>query len=293
MVITGSRPNMRYIKKSKRTVEASGIEVMFSPGLLRCIRDGVVNFKDGEFMEPEVRAEELRWALRVNPDLIICATGGYGNARIIPLLDFREIKDANIPVMGFSDCTSLVNLWACLGVPAYIGPCFEEYEFIIPALKFIEKSNSILIASPLLKFLNFEEDILRLNGLLGGNLTSFTALTGIREFTELLPKIDAFIFEDIYPDYGKKGAIYAFESTLDIVEASGCLKKVVLFGSISGVRSLTTLISKRIRTKAVLRLPFGHYSFKSFMPILVGRETEVEICKKEKTVKIFRKGEKL
>lgn len=288
MVITGSRPNMRYIKKSKRTVEASGIEVMFSPGLLRCIRDGVVNFKDGEFREPEVRAEELRWALRVNPDLIICATGGYGNARIIPLLDFREIKDANIPVMGFSDCTSLVNLWASLGVPAYIGPCFEESETLLTAIRAINEQSFPVLSSRIMNFIKFSHEFITLKGLFGGNLTSFSALSGIPEVFKIINSAGAFIFEDIYNEYGRKGSLYAFESTLDIIEVAGLFNKTILWGTVTGVPDLISVIKKRTKTCAVVHVPFGHHSDRSTLPIPVGFRTEVVI--EGKNIRIYTKG---
>lgn len=54
------------------------------------------------------RAEELMHFFR-NPDIdaIICARGGYGSIRILPLLDFEEIASARKLLMGYSDITAL------------------------------------------------------------------------------------------------------------------------------------------------------------------------------------------
>lgn len=78
----------------------------------------------------ERRAQELMDLIR-NPgiDGIICARGGYGCQRILPLLDPEVIRSEAKPLVGYSDVTALLS-WQerCAGLVGLHGPMLERSE---------------------------------------------------------------------------------------------------------------------------------------------------------------------
>jgi len=56
-------------------------------------------------------------------DGVICARGGYGVMRILPMLDFSVIRDARKAIMGFSDITALlIAAYQLSGLVTFHGP---------------------------------------------------------------------------------------------------------------------------------------------------------------------------
>lgn len=88
------------------------------------------------------RAKELmRFFKDDKVDAIFCARGGHGSMRLLPLLDFEQIRRSRKLFVGFSDITALQ--WACYakaGLPSWsagmvatdmaaqpVNPKFEEH----------------------------------------------------------------------------------------------------------------------------------------------------------------------
>ncbi|HXC04976.1 MAG TPA: LD-carboxypeptidase [Bacteroidia bacterium] len=72
----------------------------------------------------ELRANELN-AFFADPEVnaIFCAKGGWGCARLLPMLDFNSIAAHPKILMGFSDITSLlIAIQAKTGLVTYHGP---------------------------------------------------------------------------------------------------------------------------------------------------------------------------
>ncbi|MFN6136212.1 MAG: LD-carboxypeptidase, partial [Bacteroidota bacterium] len=93
-----------------------GVRVKLGKNVSR--RNGYLSAPDqdraSEFMEfiedPEV-------------DAVICARGGYGVMRILPMLDFEAIRQAGKIIMGFSDITALlIAAHQLSGVVTFHGP---------------------------------------------------------------------------------------------------------------------------------------------------------------------------
>lgn len=74
------------------------------------------------------RAKELM-ELVADPrvDAILCARGGYGCDRILPLLDAAAVRAARKPLVGYSDVTALL-LWQrrCAGLMGFHGPMLDR-----------------------------------------------------------------------------------------------------------------------------------------------------------------------
>jgi muramoyltetrapeptide carboxypeptidase len=76
--------------------------------------------------EDAARAADLN-ALIADDDVaaILCARGGYGASRLLPLLDLSPLARRPKPVVGFSDITALHLAWARAGVVSLDGPVME------------------------------------------------------------------------------------------------------------------------------------------------------------------------
>lgn len=70
------------------------------------------------------RAAELN-AMAAEPRVraIFCLRGGYGSARLLPLLDYRAFRRDPKILVGFSDVTALqLALWRKIGLVTFAGP---------------------------------------------------------------------------------------------------------------------------------------------------------------------------
>ena len=73
---------------------------------------------------PALRAAALRAAWRDRSiKAVVGVRGGYGSAQLLPLLDADEIRQARIPVVGYSDLTALLTFVTLhCGLVAFHGP---------------------------------------------------------------------------------------------------------------------------------------------------------------------------
>lgn len=93
-----------------------GLEPVLGPNVNR--RAGYLSAPDQD------RADEFM-AFIDDPsiDAIVCGRGGYGVMRILPMLDYNAIREANKPIMGYSDITSLlIAVHQLSGITTYHGP---------------------------------------------------------------------------------------------------------------------------------------------------------------------------
>lgn len=93
-----------------------GWNVKFGPNVTK--RSGYLSAPDAE------RAHEfMKFVEDPTIDGIICARGGYGVMRILPMLDFSVIRDARKVIMGFSDITALlIAAYQLGGLVTFHGP---------------------------------------------------------------------------------------------------------------------------------------------------------------------------
>jgi muramoyltetrapeptide carboxypeptidase len=101
-------------------LRAAGFEVYQRDDLLAT--DGYLAGDDAR------RAAELMELVNA-PDVdgIICARGGYGCDRILPMLDASAFRKAVKPLVGYSDITALL-LWQyrCAGLMGFHGPMLDH-----------------------------------------------------------------------------------------------------------------------------------------------------------------------
>lgn len=114
-------------------------------------------------------------------DAIMCARGGYGSLRILPLLDYARVAEHPKAVIGFSDVTALLwALYSRCGLIGFHGPLVTTLADAAPA----DRSalwNAVASEGPLR--LRFETAAVIRPGracapVAGGNLTTLCHLLG-------------------------------------------------------------------------------------------------------------------
>ncbi len=116
----GGPVDREQLQAGESLLRAAGFEVYRRDDLFA--RDGYLAGDDAR------RAAELMELVN-NPDIagIICARGGYGCDRILPMLDARAFRQAAKPLVGYSDITALL-LWQhrCAGLMGFHGPMLDH-----------------------------------------------------------------------------------------------------------------------------------------------------------------------
>ena len=121
VVAPSSPPQTRSeIEQATTYFEGRGHEVVFGPNHRRV--HGYLAGTDEE------RAADLQWALsEPGIDMVHALCGGYGVARLHPLVDWEGVGDPRI-VCGFSDITALhLALAAHAGWVSFYGPNFLRF----------------------------------------------------------------------------------------------------------------------------------------------------------------------
>ncbi len=116
LIAPGSYISEDELKDSIENLEKLGYKVIYDERILS--KTGYLAGDD------KARAEELNSMFANSKvDGIICARGGYGCARILPMLDYNLIKNNPKILIGYSDITALLNgIYAETGLITFHGP---------------------------------------------------------------------------------------------------------------------------------------------------------------------------
>lgn len=150
------------------------------------------------------RVNDLHTALSdPQTDLILCARGGYGSARILELIDWELMRARQLPIVGYSDITALhlAMLHRQAGIPIAGPMCLKLYEHRDDSLSVNSLKTALLIDdnSPMLPVPELSVDTVK-NGFADApavavNLTVATSLCGSDFMPDLAGHI--LIVEDI------------------------------------------------------------------------------------------------
>ena len=143
----------------------------------------------------EARAQDIN-AMFADPevDAVFCLRGGYGTPRILPMLDYANIRRNPKVLLGYSDITALLNaIYRRSGVVTFHGPIaaqnFTDYTYAEYSKVLVHGETPVPLATPP-KFegapgrVEKENRITRFAGgrargrLIGGNLSLMTSLIG-------------------------------------------------------------------------------------------------------------------
>jgi muramoyltetrapeptide carboxypeptidase len=179
------------------------------------------------FADPEVKA-------------IICLRGGSGAARILPLIDYEQVKANPKPLLGYSDITALhCALHSQTGLISFHGPngsgswnSFHANQFqqLFFDQKLLSFKNEVTKGDDLVAKGNRIQTLTKgiVEGkILGGNLTVLTALSGTPYYPDFQ---DAILFiEDVGEDP------YRIDRMMSTLKLNGTLGKIkgFVFGQCS------------------------------------------------------------
>lgn len=116
LVAPGSYISESELKDSIKNLEELGFKVVYTEKIL--LQNGYFSGTD------EQRADDLINMFKRNDvDGIVCARGGYGCARILPLLEYDIIEDNPKVLIGYNDITALhYGIFRKTGLITFHGP---------------------------------------------------------------------------------------------------------------------------------------------------------------------------
>jgi muramoyltetrapeptide carboxypeptidase len=125
LITPGSYISEEELQDSVKNLSDLGFEVTFSKRLI---------LQNGYFAgtDKERAADLMEMFEREDVKGIVCARGGYGCARVLPLLDYDLIKKNAKVLIGYSDVTALLyGIYQKSGLVTFHGPVatstFNEY----------------------------------------------------------------------------------------------------------------------------------------------------------------------
>lgn len=227
------------------------------------------------YLDPEVKA-------------LFAAHGGAASLRVLPLLDFAQIKAHPKPLIGFSDSSSIqMGIYSQTGLP-YVSGFLCEYDF---------RSGSIdnLVAADLNRVINgqkfaVEEGVCLREGLaegilLGGNLSILSDLTGTHYYPDLTDKI--LLVED---ESEKPYKISLMLTQLRLNPAFSKVKAVV-FGRFSDcdyadstfgtVDDVIADFAAQITVPVLKDFNYGHFPSRHVLPLGVPYKLDTGQCRLE------------
>ena len=201
-------------------LESLGFEVKAYESI--CAQRGYLSGSDA------IRAGDIMAAFE-DPtiDGVVCLRGGYGSARLLPLLDFDVIRQNPKPFVGFSDITALhLALYEKTRLVTYHGPMPGSQSLSgLREPKSCQMWLNALSGHPARKLYNPNGEAFvpffsgRAGGvLLGGNLTVLTSLIGSPYLPDFTGKL--LLLEDV----GERP--YRIDRMLTQLRVSGILDKV-------------------------------------------------------------------
>jgi muramoyltetrapeptide carboxypeptidase len=180
----------------------------------------------------EERAADFN-AMISDPEVkaIICLRGGSGAARILPLIDYEQVKANPKPLLGYSDITALhCALYSQTGLISFHGPngsgswnSFHANQFqqLFFDQKLLSFKNEVTKGDDLVAKGNRIQTLTKgtVEGkILGGNLTVLTALSGSNYYPDFQ---DAILFiEDVGEDP------YRIDRMMSTLKLNGTLGKI-------------------------------------------------------------------
>ncbi len=116
LIAPGSFITEKELHESVENLEKLGFKTVYTKNILA--RDGYLAGTD------EQRASDVNEMFQRNDVAgIVCARGGYGCARILPMLEYELIKNNPKVLIGYSDITALLfGIYAKTGLVCFHGP---------------------------------------------------------------------------------------------------------------------------------------------------------------------------
>jgi muramoyltetrapeptide carboxypeptidase len=247
---------------------------------------------------PQERADDFhRMFENSKIDAIICARGGYGANRVLPLLDYKLIAENPKIFVGYSDITAfLTSITQKTKLVTFHGPMLTTYKE-----SWIEYNYSlmqrVLFGEKFIKLFSpkeLEPKILKkgkaTGPLWGGNMCLLTNRLGS---VDKLNTNGTILFLEDIDEY-----LYSFERMLIHMRNSGMFDNIkgLIFGELKDIKDqeiefgrttdqIILDICGDLDIPIISNFPCGHGKFQSTLPISV--TTEIDTTNKEAMVTII------
>ena len=207
----------------------------------------------------ELRAADFTKAyLDPEVDAIFCVRGGNGSIAVADRLDWEKLRARKIPVIGFSDITSLHSVMAKNGV---------GHVFTGPSLTQLTKCNAESVAWFSRALTGSKQPQIKLEIIRGGECSGFPAGGHLTLYQRAFcagkaPATDGKIIFIECPRSVPKHYI----KELEALREKGCFDKcsAVVFGDMKGKKALVDKIildfAERVKCPVFRGMPYGHQS---------------------------------
>tara|TARA_B100000965_G_scaffold214643_1_gene179473 strand:- start:357 stop:1292 length:936 start_codon:yes stop_codon:yes gene_type:complete len=247
---------------------------------------------------PQQRADDIHHMFS-DPyiDAILCSRGGYGANKVLPLLDYKLIKQNPKIFIGFSDITAyLTSISQNTNLVTFHGPMLSSYkkswnEYNFKSMKNILEGN---INTKINLPINHKIKILKhgkgTGPIWGGNMTLLINRLGT---TDVLNTDGAILFLEDVNEY-----FYSFERMLIHMKSAGMFKNIkgLIMGEVKNVKdekikfnkSIDNIILEIFNNKnipIISNFPCGHGKYQVTLPISV--KTEINTTMKNSPIRII------
>ncbi len=256
------------------------------------------NLKWGPFAgTPQKRADDLH-RMFADPDIdaIMCARGGYGANRVLPLLDYDLIQQNPKIFIGYSDITAyLTSITQKTNLVTFHGPMLTTYKkswinYNYDLMKrVLTGENNINIDPPESLKTRILKDGTAFGPLWGGNMSLLINRLGT---SDALNTNGVILFLEDIDEY-----LYSFERMLVQMRTSGMFDQIngLIVGELEDIRDQEVRFGRNtdeiildicgdLDIPIVSNFPCGHGKYQATLPISI--TTEINTTKKESPVTI-------
>ena len=231
---------------------------------------------------PQERADDIHHMFS-NPKIeaIICARGGYGANRVLPLLDYNLIRDNPKIFMGYSDITAyLTSITQKTGLVTFHGPMMVSYkkEFVNYNFQTMERilngTPDFKIESPDSLPARILKPGIAMGPLWGGNMTLLINRLGT---SDSLDTDGVILFLEDLDEY-----LYSFERMLVQMRTAGMLDNIagLIIGELHEFKDRDVAFERNtdeivmdicgdLEIPIVSNFPCGHGTYQATLPISI------------------------
>lgn len=231
---------------------------------------------------PQERADDIHHMFS-NPKIeaIICARGGYGANRVLPLLDYNLIRDNPKIFMGYSDITAyLTSITQKTGLVTFHGPMMVSYKkgFVNYNFQTMERilngTPDFKIESPDSLPARILKPGIAMGPLWGGNMTLLINRLGT---SDSLDTDGVILFLEDLDEY-----LYSFERMLVQIRTAGMLNNIagLIIGELHEFKDQDVAFERNtdeivmdicgdLNIPIVSNFPCGHGTYQATLPISI------------------------
>lgn len=231
---------------------------------------------------PQERADDIHHMFS-NPKIeaIICARGGYGANRVLPLLDYNLIRDNPKIFMGYSDITAyLTSITQKTGLVTFHGPMMVSYKkgFVNYNFQTMERilngTPDFKIESPDSLPARILKPGIAMGPLWGGNMTLLINRLGT---SDSLDTDGVILFLEDLDEY-----LYSFERMLVQMRTAGMLDNIagLIIGELHEFKDQDVAFERNtdeivmdicgdLNIPIVSNFPCGHGTYQATLPISI------------------------